>query len=433
MNVHQRLWASACAIASELDARSAAIAQPSFDFEASFNGRVAPDAARHYAEILTSGALPEDARILDLGCGFGRIAMALARQLAPKVRYFGLDPNAGGIEWAQRNITPHHPNFTFRRIDVRSLPYNPLGRESGGSLRFPFEDASLDLVFMISVLTHVDLATVETYLREAARVLKPSGRLVTTMFLLDDEVDHLLAAGKGSFRMAAPCGPSRVENLANPELAIAHPRQRVVDILQSAGFARHAVFNGSWSGRASATPMDFQDLLIASHHPGPIRRPVGQAAVMPDALTAEQQRLCDRIDRLTGDDARLSRFITWSNALTLNALWWRVEGRTLALGEGTGAVPLPLRLEALRKLGLENIRPDVEETGGAFQALDDAAMMALVIRTGQTAGRALLLDVLFEAAENGLCLLEACRAGKAALLTAPGRPPRPVTIAQLPD
>ena len=70
------------------------------------------------------------------------------------------------------------------------------------------------------------------------------------------------------------------------------------------------MFNGSWSGRASAAPMDFQDLLIASHHPGPIRRPVGQAAVMPDALTPEQQRLCDRIDRLTGDDARLSRFIT---------------------------------------------------------------------------------------------------------------------------
>lgn len=140
-DIHQCLWASACAIEAELDARISVVAQPPFDFEVSFNGGVAPDVARHYADILLNKDLPGDARILDMGCGFGRIAMALAKRVGPKVHYTGLDPNAAGIDWAQRNITSHYPNFSFRHIDIVSRPYNPQGTVAGAG--FPLRMTAL--------------------------------------------------------------------------------------------------------------------------------------------------------------------------------------------------------------------------------------------------------------------------------------------------
>ncbi len=408
-------------IAAELEERVETTVQPTVAQETRFNGGVAPQVANHYARILTAGGLPAKARILDLGCGFGRIAMALARRLGPDVDYTGLDPNADGIAWAQQNITPRHPNFRFRRIDVKSKPYNPDGTQDGASFRFPFDDASLDLVFMISVLTHVDLPTVETYAREAARVLKPSGRLVTTIFLLDPEVDRLLAAGKGHFALKYQDGECRVENPANPELVIAHPRARVLEIMDQAGFAKTLVVNGHWSGRPSALPMEFQDLLIAGHDPQGITAPQDRSALPAEAMTPAQAVLYARVIALTGaDTVRFSQFITWSNALALNALWWHCDGFKLCLNDG-GSAHTGLHFDALQKLGLAQVRPNGGTVPTTFHDLDDAAMIALLIRAGRVTGQSTLFDALVEASANGLRVLEMINAGvRPALRSADG-------------
>ncbi|WP_112309767.1 class I SAM-dependent methyltransferase [Pseudogemmobacter bohemicus] len=406
-------------IAAELEDRVETTIQPTVAQETRFNGGVAPQVANHYAAILTAGELPDNARILDLGCGFGRIAMALARRLGPDVDYTGLDPNADGIAWAQQNITPRHPNFRFRRIDVKSKPYNPDGTEDGVSFRFPFDDASLDLVFMISVLTHVDLPTVETYAHEAARVLKPSGRLVTTIFLLDAEVDQLLAAGKGHFALKYQEGESRVENRANPELVIAHPRARVLEIMDKAGFAKTLVVTGHWSGRPSALPMDFQDLLIAGHDPQAIAAPEDRSALPSLPMNPAQAAIHARVIALTrGDAERVSQFITWSTILALNAFWWQCDGLNLSLKEGSSADPGPpdLRFDALQRLGLAQIRPNGGSVGTVFHRLDDAAMIALLIRAGRVSSRSTLFDALVEAAANGLRVLDAINTGIAPVL-----------------
>ncbi len=428
----QSIWASACMIEAEIEARLESATQPEAELEIKFNGGVAPEVARHYARILLSGNLPPDARILDLGCGFGRIAMALAKRLGPEARYFGLDPNAEGLDWAQRHITPQHPNFTFRRIDIKSLPYNPTGSVNGSDFRFPFEDGSLDLVFMISVLTHVDLATVETYARESARVLKPEGRLVSTIFMLDEEVDRLLAAGKGRFKMAAPFGPSRVENPKNPELAIAHPRDMVLDILRQAGFAQSDLFNGSWSGRTSASPMDFQDLMIASRSPGRVELPGAQAHLPPAPaapLAAETRAQVDRLlDRALGwDAANLPKFITWANATALNAFWWQGEGLALAVADRVSGQLLRCdgRFDGLQALGLAGMRPEGPQ---GFQVMEDAAMIGLLIQKGRAAPREALRQTMMEAVEYGLTLLDLTAEGKVPVLLTTEGQTIPVTI-----
>ncbi|WP_169458016.1 class I SAM-dependent methyltransferase [Ottowia thiooxydans] len=432
MNIHQRLWESACGIEDELAWRQAMPAQPEAALEMKFNGGVAPAVANHYSKIVTSGRLPEAAKILDLGCGFGRIAMALANRIGPAAQYVGLDPNVEGLAWAQRHIATRHPNFSFRRVDIKSLPYNPTGTVNGSEFRFPFEDASLDLVFMISVLTHVDLATVENYVREAARTLKAdTGRLVTTIFLLDDEVDDLLAEGKGHFTMGFGYGESRVENPANPELAIAHPRQAVLDILDRAGFAHHTVFTGHWSGRDSISPLDFQDLVIADRSPGAVHSTASSIIPPVEDVSPGVQQLYDRITELTnGDEGQFGQFISWSNTLAFNALWWQHDGLTLALADDTSteADRWHLRFHTWSQLGLENIRPDDSAPRGAFHTLDDIGMVTLLIRTERAVLRHTLLSSLQEAAANGLLVLEAIRAGKKLVLRSPDCPPLPAPI-----
>lgn len=100
------------------------------------NGGTEARIGAHYADVVVQErALPADARVLDLGCGFGRVALDLASRLTDDQAYFGLDPNAEAIAWARENIASRRANFTFDLIDVVSQPYNPDGELSEPATR----------------------------------------------------------------------------------------------------------------------------------------------------------------------------------------------------------------------------------------------------------------------------------------------------------
>jgi SAM-dependent methyltransferase len=132
------------------------------------------------------GGLREDSRVLDIGCGIGRMAVPLTQYLDPQAsRYDGIDPVEGGIGWCQRTITPAYPNFAFQRLDVAHELYNPSGKISGTALALPFPDYHFDFVIMTSVVTHLPPAEVLVYLSEVRRVLSHRGRLFMTAFVID--------------------------------------------------------------------------------------------------------------------------------------------------------------------------------------------------------------------------------------------------------
>jgi len=62
---------------------------------------------------------------------------------------------------------------------------------------FPYEDDSFDLVFGLSLFTHLLPADLERYLHETRRVLRPGGRSLYTFFLLRPK--GLLERDKGDF------------------------------------------------------------------------------------------------------------------------------------------------------------------------------------------------------------------------------------------
>jgi SAM-dependent methyltransferase/uncharacterized membrane protein YbhN (UPF0104 family) len=201
-------------------------------------------------------ALREDSRVLDVGCGYGRLAHALLRR-GFGGRYLGLDVLEPHIEWCAANLGDNR--FDFRRVDVTNERYNPGGRLSPDDLDLGGE--AFDVVALFSVFTHMWPEDVTASLRLIASALAPGGRAVATFFLLDDEWRRLEAFGSPEFRLPLERAPfCRYESEEEPLHRVGYELDWVLSAGREAGLAAIGppAF-GSWSGRPNA--VGYQDMV----------------------------------------------------------------------------------------------------------------------------------------------------------------------------
>jgi SAM-dependent methyltransferase len=137
------------------------------------------DLALSYCGLLPSG------RVLDVGCGTGKLASALVYFMDENGSYDGFDIAEESVDWCSRAITSIYPNFVFRHIKVSNEAYGLEG-EIAKSFTFPYESNSFDAVISCSVITHMDLASGLRYFEEIQRVLRPGGKAAVTLFILND-------------------------------------------------------------------------------------------------------------------------------------------------------------------------------------------------------------------------------------------------------
>jgi SAM-dependent methyltransferase len=123
------------------------------------------------------------ARLLDIGCGCGRVARHLLD--SPIAAYAGFDRHPGMIEWAQSNIGALDDRFRFQLVDVQS-GYEELdsrvGTVSAAEFVFPYDDGVFTGALAASVFTHIDFPATRRYLSETARVLAPGGGALASYF-----------------------------------------------------------------------------------------------------------------------------------------------------------------------------------------------------------------------------------------------------------
>jgi len=116
-----------------------------------------------------AGLLDEDWVIGDLGCGTGQISEALA----PFVRRVVAVDRSRAMLKAARQRLADHPNVELRHGELETLP---------------IDDATLDAAALGLVLVHLpDPAAV---VREAARVLRPGGRILVIDMLEHDRREY---------------------------------------------------------------------------------------------------------------------------------------------------------------------------------------------------------------------------------------------------
>lgn len=125
---------------------------------------------KFYPEMI-AGLVPENAPLLDFGCGYGRTLQELDRLGYTSLH--GLDISAKMLEIASARL----PGVKFSRC---------------ANFKIPYPDAFFSGVLLIGVLTSIQSsADQELLLSELIRVLKPGGVIYAGDFLLNTDERNL--------------------------------------------------------------------------------------------------------------------------------------------------------------------------------------------------------------------------------------------------
>lgn len=100
--------------------------------------------------------------VLDWGCGVARVVRHMPEWLDAGSRIDGADINEGMIKWDNENI----PGIRFSVI--------------GTTAPMHYADASFDMVYALSVFTHIEDSRQEEWLGEIHRILQPKGLFLFT-------------------------------------------------------------------------------------------------------------------------------------------------------------------------------------------------------------------------------------------------------------
>lgn len=149
-----------------------------------------------------------DSRFLDVGCGCGRIALAMLDFLAPEGAYVGFDVNSECIDWCVEHIEAQDRRFHFEHVDVQSASYNIGGAITAENFVFPYADDSFGCAFVSSVFTHMEEGGIDRYLSEIGRVIAPDGSVVVSLLLVNSSTVEAVKREKTLFLFKHRLGPN---------------------------------------------------------------------------------------------------------------------------------------------------------------------------------------------------------------------------------
>ena len=201
---------------------------------------------QQFAKLLADHAgLTPSTKLLDLGCGTGRLTKPLQGTLT-EGSYHGLDVHPRFLDFCRQTYTA--PNFQFDHLDIRHDEYNPEGKIETTNARLPYATNSFDLVAAVAVFNHFHTSWVFQYVREMGRVLKPRGVLFATILLLNKQSMEFINTRKEppySFQHRTP--ESWHDFRDRPLFNVAHPEEAIRRVfIKSNLMIREPISYGQW-------------------------------------------------------------------------------------------------------------------------------------------------------------------------------------------
>lgn len=215
-----------------------------------------------FQHLVDIGGLNPNDKVLDIGCGVGRMAIPLTRYLSSEGAYDGFDIVAESIKQCTQAYSPRFDNFHFHHADIFNTRYNPGGKYLSHQYKFPFPDQTFSFVLLTSVFTHMLSQGMENYLNEIRRVLIPGGRCFITYFILSPESEHLIQLNKSNLQFVFPINHGRSTREDMPEEAVAFNESYVRELYQKSGLhIIEPVHYGTWCGRKTNLGY-YQDIIV---------------------------------------------------------------------------------------------------------------------------------------------------------------------------
>lgn len=209
------------------------------------------------------GELKPNSKILDVGCGIGRMSVPLTKYLTNEGEYYGFDIVEKGIDWCKENIANRYPNFNFEHSNIYNKMYNPRGIGKSSDYKFNYKDNLFDFVFLTSVFTHMHTQDINRYLEEISRVMKAKGRCLITFFLMNAESIALIKNNKSTQNLIYKIDNHSFTKDSNiPESAIGFNEDYIQELFDKNGLnIIHPIHYGSWCGRNNF--ISYQDIVVA--------------------------------------------------------------------------------------------------------------------------------------------------------------------------
>lgn len=224
----------------------------------------------HTYEILRRHmAMWPGSRILDFGCGIGRVTLKLLSERPDLARVTGVDIMPPVIDFCDVHIAPAFPNVDFQLLSDTNDHYD---RHIAGRAAAPMSKAEFtrrsegvySAAYAFSVFTHVDVDDFAPLLRFVGSLLPRHGQFLFTAFVLTPSSRRALASGevkrrfpKGGF---SDDGRVFVGDHKDRLAFIAYDMTLLEEMIVEAGLIPATIEYGGW--RADGFSPSLQDVVV---------------------------------------------------------------------------------------------------------------------------------------------------------------------------
>ncbi len=219
--------------------------------------------------LMDSVGLKPSSRLLDYGCGLGRLAYAASKFLSDDGAYYGFEPNMEALTFL-KTAYAERPNFHFHGVELSvEDDYVAVAkgdrREEGVKANeidpTEFVDSAIDVQWSCSVFTHMWTDSIINSLRSFNDMVSVEGHCVNTWLVVDDFAAYLLRCGRADRTLPFRINGALTSSEDNPLNITAYELSTVQEIYRDAGHEIVDILYGSWAGRDNG--VIYQDIVIS--------------------------------------------------------------------------------------------------------------------------------------------------------------------------